>query len=120
MHTSTHTYSQNACLWITIIFFTFLVVDVCQDLRQQWILERILEVGVVETRRTMHLCVKGDLIEQKFMGLAPADMDRLPHLINTKKFLVVNDLVCQLGLQLLSTCLVLQGKSPVFMNTFSF
>jgi hypothetical protein len=37
----------------------------------------------------------------QFMGLAPADMARLPHLINTKKFLVLNDLVRQQGLHLL-------------------
>jgi hypothetical protein len=34
------------------------------------------------------------------MGLAPADMAKLPHLITTKKFLVVNNHVCQLRLDL--------------------
>jgi hypothetical protein len=51
----------------------------------------------------MHLRMQDDQISQKFIGLTPADMDRLPHLINTeKKFLVVNNLVHQLGLHLLA------------------
>jgi hypothetical protein len=29
--------------------------------------------------------MQDDQISQKFIGLTPADMDRLPHLINTKK-----------------------------------
>jgi hypothetical protein len=33
----------------------------------------------------MHLCMQDDQIAQKLMGLAPADMARLPYLINTKK-----------------------------------
>jgi hypothetical protein len=41
--------------------------------------------------------MRDDQIGPKFMGSAPGDMARLPHLINTKKFLVVNDLVRQLG-----------------------
>jgi hypothetical protein len=41
--------------------------------------------------------MQDDQIRQKFMGFAPADMARLPHLINTKKLLVVNGLVRQLG-----------------------
>jgi hypothetical protein len=45
----------------------------------------------------------------KNVRLAPADMARLPPSIITKK-LVVNKLVCQLGLHLLFTCLALQGK----------
>jgi hypothetical protein len=36
------------------------------------------------TRKRMYLCMHGNQISQKFMGLAPADMARLPHLINTK------------------------------------
>jgi hypothetical protein len=45
--------------------------------------------------------MQDDQIGQKFMGLDPADMARLPHLINTKIVLVVNDLVYQLELYLL-------------------
>jgi hypothetical protein len=37
----------------------------------------------LRTRRRMHLCMQDDQIGQK-TGLAPADMARLPHLINTK------------------------------------
>jgi hypothetical protein len=33
----------------------------------------------------MHLHMQDDQISQKFIGLTPADMDRLPYLINTKK-----------------------------------
>jgi hypothetical protein len=44
-------------------------------------------------------------IGQKFMGLAPADMDRLLHLINTKMFVEIKNLICQLGLRLLLTCI---------------
>jgi hypothetical protein len=33
----------------------------------------------------MHLCMQDDQISQKFIGLTPADMDRLPHLLNTEK-----------------------------------
>jgi hypothetical protein len=29
--------------------------------------------------------MQDDQISQKFIGLTPADMDRLPHLISTKK-----------------------------------
>jgi hypothetical protein len=48
--------------------------------------------------------------DQPKIQRAPADMDRLPHLINTgKKFLVVNNLVCQLGLHLSRACLVYKG-----------
>jgi hypothetical protein len=50
-----------------------------------------------------------DQIGQKFTGLAPADMARLPHLINTK-LLVVNDLVCQLRLRILA--LLYNGTRP--------
>jgi hypothetical protein len=32
----------------------------------------------------MHLRMQDDQIGQKFMGLAPTDMARLPHLTNTK------------------------------------
>jgi hypothetical protein len=49
----------------------------------------------------MHLCMQDDQIGQKLMWLAPADMARLPHLMNTKTMvLIVNDLVRQLGLHL--------------------
>jgi hypothetical protein len=69
----------------------------------------------------MHLCMQDDQIGQKFIGLAPAEMARLPHLINTKKwFLEVNNLVCQLGLHLLRTCLALHGKLSIFYLTFTF
>jgi hypothetical protein len=33
----------------------------------------------------MHLCMQDFQIGQKLMGFAPADIARLPHLINTKK-----------------------------------
>jgi hypothetical protein len=51
---------------------------------------------------------------KKLMGLAPAGMARLPNLINTKKFLLAYDLVRQLGLHLLLTCIALQGKVSIF------
>jgi hypothetical protein len=55
----------------------------------------------------MHLCMQDDQISQKFIGLTPDDMDRLPHFINTEKMLpVVNNLVRQLGLHLSRDCLV--------------
>jgi hypothetical protein len=38
----------------------------------------------LRTRRRMHLCMQDNQIGLKFMGFAPADMARLPHLINTK------------------------------------
>jgi hypothetical protein len=48
--------------------------------------------------------------QSKFIGLTPADMDRLPHLLNAKKkFSLVNNLVCQLGLHLSQACLVYKG-----------
>jgi hypothetical protein len=37
----------------------------------------------------MHLRMQDDQIGQNFMGLATADMDRLPHLIKTKKMFLV-------------------------------
>jgi hypothetical protein len=37
------------------------------------------------TIRRMHLCMQDDRINQKFIGFAPADLARLPHLINAKK-----------------------------------
>jgi hypothetical protein len=51
----------------------------------------------------MHLCMQDDQIDQKLMGLAPADMAKLLQFIGkyNKMFLVVNDLVHQLGLHLL-------------------
>jgi hypothetical protein len=49
----------------------------------------------------MHLYTQDYKIVRNFMGLAPADMASLPHLINTKNVLVVNNLVRQLGLHLL-------------------
>jgi hypothetical protein len=46
--------------------------------------------------------MQDDQIGGKFMGLAPAGMARLPHLIIAKQqFLVVIDLVRQLALHLL-------------------
>jgi hypothetical protein len=45
--------------------------------------------------------MQDDKIGRKFTGLAPADMAKLPNLINTKKNLVTNDLVHQLEQQLL-------------------
>jgi hypothetical protein len=39
----------------------------------------------LRTRRRMHLCMQDNQIGQKFMWLAPADMARLPHLIDTEK-----------------------------------
>jgi hypothetical protein len=51
-----------------------------------------------------------------FLWLTPADMDRLPHLINTeKKFSVVNNLVRQLGLHLSRACLVYKGNRPFLL-----
>jgi hypothetical protein len=47
--------------------------------------------------------------------LIPADMDRLPHLINTeKKFSVVNNQVRQLGLHLSRACLLYKGNRLFF------
>jgi hypothetical protein len=45
--------------------------------------------------------MQDDQIGQKFKGLATADMARLPHLLNTKIVLVVNNIVHQPGLHLL-------------------
>jgi hypothetical protein len=57
--------------------------------------------------------MQDDQIGQKLIGLVPADMARPPHLIKRKKkFFVVKDLVRQLGLYLLWTCLALKGNSP--------
>jgi hypothetical protein len=36
----------------------------------------IIAIGVVLTRRRMHLCMQDDQISQKFIGLTPADIDR--------------------------------------------
>jgi hypothetical protein len=48
-------------------------------------------------------------------------MARLPRsIITTKIFLVLNNLACQPGLHLIWTCHALQGKSSVFISTFSF
>jgi hypothetical protein len=44
----------------------------------------------LKTRRKIHWCIQDDQIGRKFMGLAPADMARLPHLINTKMVFVLN------------------------------
>jgi hypothetical protein len=70
----------------------------------------------LRTRRRMHLCMQDYKIAWKFTGLAPADTARLPHFLITKIVLVVNDLVCQLGLHQLWTCLALlcQGNRPFF------
>jgi hypothetical protein len=49
------------------------------------------------------------------MGMAPADMARLPHLIIAKKyFFVVSDLVHQLRLGTPTLNLALQGKLSIF------
>jgi hypothetical protein len=61
----------------------------------------------------MHLYTQDYKIVRNFMGLAPADMASLPHLINTKNVLVVNNLVRQLGLHLLWTCLSLHTREIV-------
>jgi hypothetical protein len=45
--------------------------------------------------------MQDDQIGPKIAGFAPADMARQPPPIITNIFLVVNNLVCQLGLQLL-------------------
>jgi hypothetical protein len=68
----------------------------------------------LRTRKRMHLCMQDDQIGRKFMELAPAEMARPPHSITAKKFLVVNNLVHQLGLHLFWTCLALLGKSSIF------
>jgi hypothetical protein len=48
----------------------------------------------LRTRFRMHFCMQDDQIGQKIVGLAPADMARLPPSINpTKIFLAVNNLV---------------------------
>jgi hypothetical protein len=44
--------------------------------------------------------------QKKIMGLAPADMARVPHLIYIKIVFIVNDLVRQLGLMLLDILLL--------------
>jgi hypothetical protein len=77
---------------------------------------RLIEIGVGYTRRRMHLCMQDDQISKKIIELTPADMDRLPHLENTpKKFSVVNNLVCQLGLHLSRACLVHKGNRPFLL-----
>jgi hypothetical protein len=46
----------------------------------------------LRTRWKMHLCMQDDQIGRNIMGLTPADMARLPHLVNKKWFLVVTNL----------------------------
>jgi hypothetical protein len=75
----------------------------------------------LRTRRRRHyVCMQDDQIGPKIVGLAPADMAKLPPSIIPTQFFVVNNLVCQLGLHLLCTCLSLQGISSDFISTFSF
>jgi hypothetical protein len=62
------------------------------------------------TRRRMHLCMQDDQSGGNFMGLAPADTPFNKH---KKQFLVVNDLVLQLGLHLLWNCLALHSREIV-------
>jgi hypothetical protein len=46
--------------------------------------------------------MQDDQIDAKIVGLAPADMARLPRsIITTKIFLVLNNLACQPGLHLI-------------------
>jgi hypothetical protein len=69
----------------------------------------------------MHLCVQGDQIGRKFMGLAPADMDRQPHLINTNKKVFSSKRPSPSAWTTPTLNLpCVQGKSPVFINAFSF
>jgi hypothetical protein len=48
----------------------------------------------------MHLCMQDNQIGQKFMGLSPVDMARLPRLKIQKIVLVANNLIHLLGLHL--------------------
>jgi hypothetical protein len=62
----------------------------------------------------MHLCIQDYQIGPKIVVLAPADMARQPPSIITKK-LVVNYLVCQLGLLLFKLALLDQGNRPFLL-----
>jgi hypothetical protein len=53
----------------------------------------------LSTRRIMHLFMQDDQIGPKIVGIAPADVARLAPPTITK--IVINNLVCQLGLHLL-------------------
>jgi hypothetical protein len=58
--------------------------------------------------------MQDDQISQKFIGLTPADMDRLNKY--RKKFSVVNSLVCQLGYTyLIRAYLVYKGNHPFLL-----
>jgi hypothetical protein len=58
--------------------------------------------------------MQDDQIGRKFIGLATADMARLPHLINTKK----NNLVRQLDNTFFELALLYKGNRP-FLNKHS-
>jgi hypothetical protein len=56
------------------------------------------------------------------MGLALDNMARLPHLINTKYsyYIVVNELVCQLGLPNFELALLYKGNRPFLPRHYPF
>jgi hypothetical protein len=69
----------------------------------------------LRTRRRMHLCMQDDQNGQKMMVLTWAEETRLTCFILLQNiFSVVNNLVWQLMLTPLWTCLGIQGKSSVF------
>jgi hypothetical protein len=69
----------------------------------------------LRTRRIMHLCMQDDQIGPKIIGLAPADMARLPPSISpTNMFLVVYNLVCQWDYTYFELALLYKGNCPFF------
>jgi hypothetical protein len=104
--------TKNGTAYILELIGLFLkdILSPCLSRRNLW------------TRRRMHLCLQNDQIGLKIIvSLAPADMAMyivVPPYIITKNILLVNNLVCQLGLNLLWTCLALQGKSSVFISVY--
>jgi hypothetical protein len=65
----------------------------------------------------MHLCMQDDQIGPKIVGFATANMARLPPSI-TKKKIIVNNLVCQLGLHLLWTRPALRTRKILLVLRF--
>jgi hypothetical protein len=63
--------------------------------------------------------MQDDQISQKFIGLTPADMDRLPHLINTKKVFSSKQPSLSAGITPKSSLPCLQGLIVRFVLTHS-
>jgi hypothetical protein len=65
--------------------------------------------------------MQDDQIGPKIVGLASADMARLPpSIIPTKIFFVVNNLSVSWDYTYFELTLLYKGNCPFFINTFSF